>query len=109
MEHKAITGNFGPDTADMTLQEAVFAGNVDPGNLVAVREIVTEPATAGAIDTAVFSGPQTDYDITQSGGVITVVHARGAATDGTDTLRNIENLRFGGITGTDVAIAPTAP
>ena len=40
MEHKATSGNFGPGTTGMTLQQAVFAGLVDPGNLVAVREIV---------------------------------------------------------------------
>ena len=41
MENKATSGNFGPGTAGMTLQQAVFAGLVDPGNLVAVREIVS--------------------------------------------------------------------
>ena len=40
MENKATSGNFGPGTTGMTLQQAVFAGLVDPGNLVAVREIV---------------------------------------------------------------------
>ncbi len=40
MEHQATSGNFGTGTTGMTLQQAVFAGLVDPGNLVAVREIV---------------------------------------------------------------------
>ena len=41
MEGKAQgTGNFGPGTAGMTLQQAVFAGLVNPGQLVNVREIV---------------------------------------------------------------------
>ena len=40
MEDQATSGNFGPGTAGMTLQQAVFAGLVDPGNLVNVREIV---------------------------------------------------------------------
>ena len=39
MENKATSGGFGPGTAGMTLQQAVFAGLVDPGHLVAVREI----------------------------------------------------------------------
>ena len=53
------TSNFtGP-----TLQQAVFAGTVDPGNLVAVREIV-HPAAGTAVDTAVFPGPQSSYTIT---------------------------------------------
>jgi Ca2+-binding RTX toxin-like protein len=103
------TGNFGPGTDGMTLQQAVFAGKVDPGKIVMVREIVTEPSTGAANDVAVFSGPQTDYDITQrDDGSVTVAHTRGAATDGTDTLRNIETLRFGGLTGTDVPLAPSA-
>src|SRR5262249_3627932 len=40
MENKATSGNFGPGTDGMTLQQAVFAGLVDPGQLVAVREIL---------------------------------------------------------------------
>ena len=51
MEGKATTGNFGPGTTGMTLQQAVFAGLVDPGNLVAVREIVntvTAPSDCSA-------------------------------------------------------------
>jgi hypothetical protein len=41
MEGKAQgTGSFGPGTAGMTLQQAVFAGLVNPGQLVNVREIV---------------------------------------------------------------------
>ena len=66
MEHQATSGNFGPSTTGMTLQQAVFAGIVDPGNLVAVREIVSPAAgtDTGSIDTAVFSGPQSSYTIT---------------------------------------------
>jgi len=104
MEHTAVTGTFGTGTAGMTLSQAVFAGLVDPGNLVTVREIVTEPSTAGAIDTAVFSGPRASYTITTNAdGSLTVVD--GTGTDGTDTLRNIENLRF---SDGDVSIAPLA-
>ena len=43
-----------PGTTGMTLQQAVFAGLVDPGNIVAVREILTSP-TPGT-DVALFSG-----------------------------------------------------
>ena len=39
MSNKAKTGTFGPGTDGMTLQQAVFAGLVNPGDLVAVREI----------------------------------------------------------------------
>jgi Ca2+-binding RTX toxin-like protein len=40
MEDKALTGDFGAGTTGMTLQQAVFAGKVDPGQLVASRFIV---------------------------------------------------------------------
>jgi len=106
MEHPAVTGDFGPGTTGMTLSEAVFAGLVDPGNLVIVREIVAEPTTPGTIDTAVFSGPRANYTITQNtDGSITVADGGGAGPDGTDTLRNIENLRF---SDGDVSVAPLA-
>jgi Ca2+-binding RTX toxin-like protein len=39
MENKATSGNFGPGTDGMTLQQAVFAGLVDPGDLVSVRGV----------------------------------------------------------------------
>jgi hypothetical protein len=74
-----------------TLQQAVFAGTVDPGNIVIVRELL---AGTGGTDTAVFSGPRADYDITFSGGVATVIHARGTAADGTDRVSRVEALQF---------------
>ncbi len=47
MEGKAQPGGtFGPGTAGMTLQQAVFAGLVDPGNLVNVREIAEPDGSA---------------------------------------------------------------
>ncbi|WP_326968254.1 peroxidase family protein [Arthrobacter sp. CG_A4] len=91
-----------------TLQEAVFAGKVDPGNIVAVREILTG---SGGTDRAVFSDVQANYTVTTTGGdgtlgspgsVTTVVH-NGAGIDGTDTLRNIEFLKFSD------TVAPNAP
>ncbi len=92
-----------------TLAADVAAGVVDPGNLVAVREIVS-PApndTAGNRDSAVFSDIEANYTVTTTGGdgtlgspgsVTTVVHngtpRQGTVPDGTDTLRNIERLVF---------------
>ncbi|MDJ0339903.1 peroxidase family protein [Cryobacterium sp. PH31-O1] len=81
-----------------TLQEAVFAGVVDPGNIVTVREILSG---SGGTDTAQFSGLTSDYEVTTTGGdgtlgsagsTTTVLDNRG--TDGTDTLRNVERLQF---------------
>jgi Ca2+-binding RTX toxin-like protein len=96
-------GTFGPAGSSMNLQQAVFAGLIDPGTLRTVREIVPEGA---GTDTAVFAGPQANYTITLNpDGSITV--ADNVGTDGTDTLRNVENLRFNGINGTDVPLAGT--
>ena len=89
-----------------TLQQAVFAGEVDPGNIVAVREIVDPPAAdVTSIDTAVFSGPQDQYEITTGGGSVTVTDTTG--TDGVDQLTHVERLRFSD--GTINAPAPPAP
>ena len=87
----------------MTLAAAVAAGVVNPGNLVAVREIVTPTAleTAGNRDVAIFSGPRANYTITTTGGTGTIGSAGSTTTvvdnvgvDGTDTIRNIEFLQF---------------
>ena len=98
MERQYQTGN------PLTLAGAVAAGVVDPGNLVAVREIITptDLETAGNRDVAIFSDVRGNYTVTTTGGdgtlgspgsVTTVVH-NGAGIDGTDTLRNIEFLQF---------------
>jgi Ca2+-binding RTX toxin-like protein len=95
MGHVATAGNFGPNTAGMTLQQAVFAGRTNPGNIVAVREILTAPASDTGIDVAVFSGALAEYAITANAdGSVTVDHQGGV--DGVDTLWNVEQLRFTG-------------
>jgi hypothetical protein len=123
------TGNFGPGTAGMTLQQAVFAGLVDPGNLVAVRELITPsvpPSDCGSAtplncDTAVFSASLSGYVVTTNpNGSVTVSDAAGAAVDGTDTLWNVEQGSFcdtpGAVRGTCLSstivpfgAAPVAP
>jgi Ca2+-binding RTX toxin-like protein len=97
MEHTYQAGNT------HTLEADVAAGVIDPGNLVAVREVITPTAaqTAGNVDTAVFSGPEANYTVSTIGGdgtlgspgsTTTVTDNVGA--DGTDMLRNIEALAF---------------
>jgi Ca2+-binding RTX toxin-like protein len=77
-----------------TLAASMFNGTINPGQLGIVRTIKTD-VTTGDIDTAAFSGALADYDITRStNGTVTVVHARGTEADGTDTLRNVEELKF---------------
>ncbi len=97
MENKAIpattTDPWGPGTTGMTLQQAVFAGIVHPGNLVAVRDIKTAAADPTAEDTAVFSAPASTFTLTQNANGSITVDSNGGI-DGVDTLCNIENLRF---------------
>ena len=116
MENKAVTGNFGSGTTNMTLQQAVFAGLVDPGQIVAVREILTPAVAApdcGAAtplncDTALFSGPEVNYTITANADGSVSVRDNAAAggggggggvDDGTDILWNIEQLSFCDVPG----------
>lgn len=107
MEHTALTGSFGPNTAGETLQKAVFDGDVDPGKLVIVREILSPPASdASSIDTAVYRGARGNYNIAFANGVVTVTDTVG--NDGTDTLRNIERLQFTDQT-LDISTFPNAP
>ena len=95
MGNTATTGNFGPGTTGMNLRQAVFAGLVDPGNIVIVRELL-KPANGTAVDTALFSGAFAEYTITYNGnGSVTVTHTAPAGVDdGTDTLWNIEQAQF---------------
>ena len=65
-------------------------GTFNPGQLVIVREILTD---APAFDTALFTGNQLDYTVTTVGGVTTVVDSV-VGRDGTDRLTNIERLQF---------------
>ncbi|MBP2216350.1 peroxidase family protein [Arthrobacter sp. CAN_C5] len=93
-----VNGNLtGP-----TLQQDVFAGKVNPGNIVVIREVLS-PANGTSVDIAQFSDLEANYDVTtiptgaalgSPGSVTTVVHARGTQADGTDTVRNVEELRF---------------
>jgi Ca2+-binding RTX toxin-like protein len=85
----------------------MFSGEINPGQLRIVREIITGN-TVGDIDTAVFTGDYADYAIegritngqsvivkaadTDGDGFISVTDNFG--TDGIDRLKNIERLQF---------------
>jgi Ca2+-binding RTX toxin-like protein/methionine-rich copper-binding protein CopC len=140
-----------------TLQQAVFAGTVDPGNIFIVRELrtptgavlgananlarvndcpargsLTDPTdltvhpVAGTTncDTTVFSLPSPNFQLQFNAagpGSIRVVDLASAADptvgDGTDTLWNVENLRFctsvdpatGACIGARDVVIPNAP
>jgi Ca2+-binding RTX toxin-like protein len=99
---------FSYDRMDGELVRRVFAGEINPGAINVVREILT--AAGSSFDTAVFSGDLRDYAISVNGvlqdnaalaagqvainatDVVTVDH--GGGTDGIDTLRGIERLQF---------------
>ncbi len=84
-----------------------MAGLIDPGDMTIVRRI-ERPASVGAVDTAVFSGPEDDYTVTTNAdGTVTVAHTGGNGQDGTDTLRNIEVLQFADSGTATVPAAPT--
>ncbi|GAA2514561.1 peroxidase family protein [Pilimelia columellifera] len=92
----------------LAMQSDVFAGRIDPGHLVIVREILHSP-TAGD-DAAVFSEFRANYDLVQlPNGDVRITHARGSRADGVDTVRNIERLVFGAGAGAEVVRVPDAP
>lgn len=88
-----------------TLQQAVFNGTVDPGNIVIVREILSTPG-ADDQDTALFTGPRANYTITRDGPVTSVTDDVG--TEGTDTIRRVEALEFADET-VDIRPVPSEP
>ncbi|WP_051677361.1 peroxidase family protein [Bradyrhizobium sp. URHD0069] len=94
-----------------TLAASMFNGSINPGQLAIVRTIrnsndETDSDGIPDIDRAVFSGARAEYDIDfNADGTITVAHTGGLATDGTDTIRNVEVLDF---TDQDILLqAPT--
>ena len=88
------------------LRTAVFARQINPGNIRIVRSIVVDanvpPADCTSAlplncDTALFSDVVANYVITQvssNPNVWTVSHVGGTAADGTDTLRRMERAQF---------------
>ncbi len=76
----------------------MLSGAINPGQLVAVREILDAPSAG--YDTAVYSGLRANYTITTAAdGTTTVTDNRivgpgVAITDGIDTLRSVERLQF---------------
>ncbi|MGH6636996.1 MAG: peroxidase family protein, partial [Polaromonas sp.] len=70
----------------------IFAGTINPGQLVIAREILPGNGSPN-VDTAVFSGNLADYTINTVAGVTTVTDI-GRGVDGTDRLVNIERLQF---------------
>src|SRR5205085_5461703 len=93
------------DPRDLTTFVFSDPQQLNPGNIHIERDIRACP-TSGcpaidtAVDTAVFSGNRIEYDVRlNANGTVTVAHTRPAAAtlnlqNGTDTLLNIEVLKF---------------
>ncbi len=87
------------------LKTDVFSGALSPSAITFVRSIVSTGVASTDIDTAVFTGPLQNYTITVAPDrTITVIDNVG--TDGTDTVRNVERLRFADTTVNAPGVAP---
>ena len=76
------------------LAQQMFSGAINPGQLAILREIKTD-TTAGDIDVAKFQGARGEYAFSATAdGQIIVTHAIEDSLDGTDRLRNIEQIQF---------------
>jgi Ca2+-binding RTX toxin-like protein len=87
------TGNTIQANRMSDLQAAVLNGDIDPGTIRTVREILTTPGDTSC-DTAVFSGGRSNYSITANANGTTTVSHLSLGVDGIDTLRNVERLKF---------------
>jgi Ca2+-binding RTX toxin-like protein len=79
-----------------TLVQKVFSGQINPGQLKIVRDIVSTGDTTPDIDTAVYSDVRANYSFTaRADGALVVSNTGGLdPLDGTDLLRNMERLQF---------------
>ncbi|MDM0024029.1 peroxidase family protein [Variovorax saccharolyticus] len=95
MEVPDGNGGFVRARSMTELQERVFAGDLDPGDIRIVRELQVSDDTS--LDTAVFKDVLANYTIdTNEFGHLVVTHVVDGedGSDGTDILRNIERLQF---------------
>lgn len=79
-----------------TLVQGVFSGEINPGQLKIVRDIVSTGDATPDIDTAAYSDVRANYSFSaRADGALVVANTGGLdPLDGTDLLRNIERLQF---------------
>lgn len=80
------------------VQAAVFRGEVNPGQLDIVRDVVMDPSADTAVDTAFYRNPFGSYTISElPDGYWRVDHTtvqEAEESDGTDVIRGFEVLQF---------------
>ncbi len=95
-----LVGNDGNDTLKGGAGADTFRGDkgndaIDGGANRAESTTQTwDNNGSNGVDVAEYSGPASRYTITKSGSTFTVTDSKGSAGDGTDTLTNVEVLRF---------------
>jgi hypothetical protein len=92
-----------------TFNDLIKAGS---GNDTLTGGAGNDTLDGGAGDnTAVFSGKESDYKITVAGGTATIADLRAGSPDGTDTITNIEHVKFSDVTVnySDLKPTPVAP
>ena len=94
----AVTGVTGLTSVESMndIKARMLSGEINPGQLSIVREII-DGGQVGDVDVAAFSEARANYTLTVNpDGSITVTHdvVTGLVDDGSDTVRNIEVLRF---------------
>ncbi|WP_011580134.1 MULTISPECIES: peroxidase family protein [Chelativorans] len=89
-----------PSWVGKALSELLLAGTIKPSQMHIVREIKYDEDPTGDVDTAVFAGNMSWYEITElDGGIIKVARREMEEVDpqideGTDTLVGIERIQF---------------
>ena len=96
----AVTGHPTISSIDSLaeIKDKMLTGEIKPSQLSIVREILDGDVANSATDVAVYGDARANYTINMNAdGSITVSHVvqtAGVASDGIDTVRNIELLRF---------------
>ncbi|OYY96401.1 MAG: hypothetical protein B7Y42_09275, partial [Polaromonas sp. 28-63-22] len=81
------------------VRSRLLSGELNPGQLQIVREILQSTTAATDVDTAVYGGLRSEYTITSNiDGTRNVTHTNpanaGVLDDGSDMIRNFERLQF---------------
>ncbi|KKC34181.1 hypothetical protein WH91_04460 [Devosia psychrophila] len=104
-----VTGSGHADWDGKTLADLMRTGKINPGQLEAVRELITDGVLASDVDVAVYHGNRADFSIVvNANGTVTVTDNVVAPIfdvdgvtripllddEGVDTLVNMERIRF---------------